>query len=71
MKIFAETIRTAYELLAAIYIEVRSHTFNEKDFWAKIKHPSQSAENVPIKGKTKDLLSPLYERTLDVVYKCM
>lgn len=40
-------------------------------FWAQIKNPSQAAENMASKGKKKGLLSPLYERTLDIIHKCM
>lgn len=53
MKIFAEVIKTTYELPADTKIEVRSHTYSEKEFLAKIKHPSQSADNVHSKGKKK------------------
>lgn len=57
MKIYAEEIRTTYELPVAIDVEVRSHTYNENEFWAKIKHPSQFTNNISSKGNKKDLLS--------------
>lgn len=42
-----------------------------KDFWAIIKNPSIDAMDMPMKGKKKDLLSPFYERILDILYKCL
>lgn len=71
MKISAEEIKTGYELPAAIEVEVQSCTFNEKEFWVKIKHPSQSTNVIPSKVKKNDLLSSLYEQTLGIFHKCL
>lgn len=62
VEITAETIRAAYELPLATDVEVRSHVYDEKEFWSIIKNHSHSVEDIPTKGKTKDLLSPFYER---------
>lgn len=36
-----------------------------------VKHPSNSATDMPSKGKKKNLLSPFYERVLDILFKCL
>lgn len=71
VEIIVEVICAAFQLPLATEIEVRSHTYNVKEFWGVIKNASISAENMPSKGKKKDLLSPLYERVLDILYKCL
>lgn len=59
-QILAESIRPPYELPPTTDVEVRSHAFNENDFWAITKNHSHAAEDMPNKGKKKDLLSPFY-----------
>lgn len=59
MVISTEDIRNAYELPLATNIEVRSHTFNEKDLWAVIRNEAQYDNKVVLKGKKKDLLKPI------------
>lgn len=71
VEISAETIWVAYELPPATKVEVRNHAYNEKEFWAVIKNPSNSTEDMPAKGKKKDLLSLFYEHILDILYKCL
>lgn len=68
MEINAENIRAAFQLPPATEVEVRNHTYNEKEFWEVIKNTSNYAENMPSKGKKKDFLSPFYERLLDFLY---
>lgn len=36
-----------------------------------IKNSSNAVDDMPSKGKKKDLLSPFYERILDILYKCL
>lgn len=71
VSISAEDICNTYELPLATDVEVRSHTFNEKELWAVIKNDSQSTKKVPLKGKNKDISKPIFECTLDIVYKCL
>lgn len=59
------------EIVSATDVEVRSNTFNMKDFWAVVRNEAQSEKNVIFKGKKKDLLKPVFEHTLDIVYKCL
>lgn len=70
-EVIAKSIRAAFEFPPAIEAVVRSHAYNEKDLWATIKNSSNSAEDMPVKGKKKDLLSPLKEHLLDIIYKCL
>lgn len=55
----------------AAEVEVKSHSFNKKTLWALIRSEAQSDDKVIFKGKKKDLLKPIIERTLDIVYKCL
>lgn len=71
MEITADSIRATYELPLATEVEVCSHTFNENEFWTQIKSSTQTSEHMHVKGKKNDLLSPFYERVLDIIYKCL
>lgn len=71
IEVSANTIRTAYELPPVTEVEVRSHAYNEKEFRGVIKNSSNAVEDMPFEGKKKVLLSPFYERILDILYKCL
>lgn len=71
VEITIETIRDAYELSPATNVDVRNHAYSEKEFWGVIKNPAHSTEDMLVKSKKKDLLSPFCERIMDILYKCL
>lgn len=70
MEITTDTIIATYELLPATEVE-SNRSFKEKTFWAQIKNSPWTAKHMPVKGKKKELLSPFYERVLDIIYECL
>lgn len=68
--ISAEDIQEAFDMDEASNLDVSSHTFNHKQFWDEIrKYPN--AQIVKFSGKKKELLQEVWERNIDIIYKCI
>ncbi|VFQ84247.1 unnamed protein product [Cuscuta campestris] len=68
--ITANDIRVAFALPEATEKDFTSHTFDHETFWAEIKNEKQ-ADEINFRGKKKDLLNPVFERAIDIIYKCL
>lgn len=66
----AEDIREEFELEAASNFDVSSHAFDQKKFWDEIKKDTE-AKIVKFSGKKKDMVKEKYERSIDIIYKCI
>lgn len=47
VEIITDVNRTTFDLPPTTEVEVCSHTYNENEFWAVIKNPANSAEDMP------------------------
>lgn len=60
--ITTEDIRTTFDPL--------SHNYNEKEFWDEIRHET-TLQYEKFSQKKKILLKPVWEKTVDIIYKCL
>lgn len=68
--ITVEDIHTTFELPPTSNLDVSIHTFNKKIFWDEIMNEGAPAY-VKFSRKKKILLKPIWERAIDIVYKCL
>lgn len=68
--ISVEDIRGTFNLLEASNLNPSSISFNQEDFWKKIRKDT-APEFVKFFGKKKNLLKVEWERAIDILYRCI